>query len=136
MGSSKREKRTFQGMGYREVQRANSTQRSQLRSEDQKWLKAEGYRNFGWKQVIKLYEKIEEILDKYRYEDWSLEDLYLEVNRIGNKYLSNEEISDVQQKIVQELNEISDLINQQFPDTENEEIDFSQPTPSRSRKTR
>lgn len=57
----------------------------------------------------------------------------------GNKYLTDEEIQDFQQKLAKELNEISEEIDKQFPQTEIEIIDFSQnakfkPTKKRNQK--
>ena len=80
-------------MGYRKVQRKNSRNRSQLTTENQKWLKDNGYRNIGWNNVISLYEKIIELQDKERINDCSLEELFLEADRIGNKYFTSQEIN-------------------------------------------
>lgn len=125
MKGSKKRKHDFQGMSYCEVQRANSSNQTKLQSEARKWLKENGYRNVGWPNVIELYKKIEELLDKSRFEEMSLEELFLEADRIGNKYLTPEEIQAFNQQLAQEVSEISELIDQQFPDTEIEVIDFS-----------
>lgn len=111
-------------MSYVEVQRANSERRKKLNIDKQVWLKENGYRNVGWENVIQLYQTIEEFLDKAKFEDMSLEELFLEADRIGNKYLSAEEISTFNQQMVKEAVEIGELIDQHFPDTEFEVIDF------------
>ncbi len=127
MASKKSQKRDFNGMSYSEVQRANSENRSNLKKEDQKWLKDNGYKNAGWDKVITLYRKVEELLeDKSGFEDMSLEELFLEADQIGNKYLTPEEIKEFNQQLSQEVIEIGELVDKQFPDTEIEVIDFSQ----------
>jgi hypothetical protein len=126
MASKKSQKRDFNGMSYGEVQRTNSENRSNLKKEDQKWLKDNGYKNVGWDNVITLYRKVEELLGKSRFEDMSLEELFLEADRIGNKYLTSDEIKEFNQLLSQEVTEIGDLVDKQFPDTEIEVIDFSQ----------
>lgn len=140
MTSRKKQKRNFNGMSYAEIQRANSENRSKLRQNEQKWLKENGYRNVGWANVISLYQKIEELLDKLPFEDMSLEELFLEANRIGNKYFSSEEISEFNHQLSKEVSEIGELVDQQFPDTEIEIIDFSskplkKPQNKRNQKT-
>ncbi|WP_316430496.1 hypothetical protein [Leptolyngbya sp. NK1-12] len=133
MGSKQR---TYNGMSYRDVQRANSENRLQLKLADQQWLKQNNYRNVGWDNVIRLYETINDFLEKYRFEELPLEELFLEADRIGNKYLSPEEIEDSHQKLAKEVNQICEQIDQQFPDTEVEIIDFSKPAKPSSRKPR
>ena len=128
MANKKSQKRNFNGMSYAEVQRTNSQNRSKLEQEDQKWLKDNDYKNVGWDNVIALYRKIEELLDKFRFEDMSLEELFLEADRIGNKYLALEEIKEFDQQLSKEVAEIGELVDKQFPDTETEFIDFSQKT--------
>ncbi|NEQ25614.1 MAG: hypothetical protein F6K28_42450, partial [Microcoleus sp. SIO2G3] len=73
----KRQRRQFNGMSYREVQRANSQNRKKLHKPDQKQLKTEGYKNMGWENIIRLYQRIEEFFDRYQYEDLSLDQLFL-----------------------------------------------------------
>ena len=124
----------FQEMSYREVQRANSKERSKLQKEDQRWLKDNGYRNVGWDNVINLYEKTKEFLDKYRLENLTIEELFLEADRIGNKYLTTKEIEEFNQGLSKEVEEINDEIDKQFPDTEIEMIDFSGKANNSSRK--
>lgn len=125
MKSKKKQSRKFNGMSYREVQRANSGSRTKLNQENQKWLKNNGYKNVGWDNVIKLYQKIKELLDKDALENFSLEELFLEADRVGNKYLTNEEIEEFNQALSKEVAEISDAIDKRFPDTTVEVIDYS-----------
>jgi len=129
-------KRNFDGMSYREVQCANSSNRIKLQKEDQKWLKDNNHKNVGWNNVVTLHQKIKEFLDKYSLEDLTLEDLYLEADRIGNKYLDRHEIEEFNQALSKELNEISEEIDRQFPDTDIETVDFSDKTDKKSRKSR
>ncbi|HIK53978.1 MAG TPA: hypothetical protein IGS37_02255 [Synechococcales cyanobacterium M55_K2018_004] len=119
-------KKTFNGKSYREVQRANSDRRKQLRQADQQWLKENKFRNVGWDNVIHLYNKIEEFLEQYRLEELSLEELFLEADRIGNKYLTTQEIEDFNQRLAQEISEIETVIDKHFPDEEMEVIDFNE----------
>lgn len=128
MASKKSQKTNFNGMSYGELQRANSENRNKLKKEDQKWLKDNGYKNVGWDNVITFYRKVEELLDKFRFEDMNLEELFLEADRIGNKYLSSEEIKEFDQQLSKEVTEIGEMVDKQFPDTEIEVIDFSQKT--------
>ena len=130
------QKRNFNGMSYREVQRVNSNNKSRLQKEDQKWLKANGYKNVGWDSVIHLHQKIKEFLDKYSLEELTLEELFLEVDRIGNKYLASQEIEEFNQILSKELNEIAEEIDRQFLDTEIEAVDFGDGTNKKPRKNR
>ena len=137
MPTSKKTKRTFQGLTYVQVQRKNSDNRRKLSSDDQQWLKANGYRNVGWESVIQLFEKIEELLEKQKISELSLEELFLEIDSIGNKYQTTEEIQAFNQALAEQVERISELVDQQFPDTEIEVIDFSTSTnrkPYRRRK--
>ncbi|MFQ4145932.1 hypothetical protein [Chlorogloeopsis sp. ULAP02] len=136
MASKKSTKRTFKGLSYCEVQSANSKNRSKLHQEDRQWLKDNGYRNVGWDNIINLYQKVEEISDKYKFEDLTLEELFIEADRIGNKYLTIQEREEFNQKLAQEVNEIAQEIDKQFPDTEIEVIDFSDKINNSSRKKR
>ena len=124
MVTSKKTKRTFQGLTYVQVQRQNSDNRRQLSPENQRWLKENGYRNVGWEAVIQLFEKIEELRAKEKVADLSLEDLFLEADRVGNKYQTTEEIQAFNQALSERVERISDLVDQQFPDTEVEVIDY------------
>jgi hypothetical protein len=134
MIAEKGKKRSFNGMSYHEAQRANSSRRNQLRKEDQGWLKKNNFKNIGWDNVINLYNKIEEFFEQYRLEDLSLGDLFLEADRIGNKYLTREEIEISNQQLAKEINEIEEEIDRQFPDTEIEVTDFSRKAIHKSRE--
>ncbi|MBF2073910.1 MAG: hypothetical protein IGS50_09130 [Synechococcales cyanobacterium C42_A2020_086] len=136
MNNKRSSPRTFNGMSYREVQRVNSTNRSQLSKDEQQWLKRNGCRNTGWDNIISLYQKIAELLEKSRFADMSLEELFLEADRIGNKYLSASEIAEFNQQFAQEVAEIGELVDQQFPDTEIEIVDYSQRKPLSQRTQR
>lgn len=125
MVDKKTQKRKFNGMSYHEVQRANSENRAKLNREDQKWLRDNGYKNVGWAHVISLYQKIEELLEKNEFKELTLEELFLEADRIGNKYLTNQEITEFNQILSKELTEVEQEIEKQFPDTEIEVIDYS-----------
>ena len=125
MSSNNKSPRTFQGMNYRQVQRKNSHNRERLTPENQVWLKQNKYRNVGWNNVIKLFAKIVELQQKEAVKDLSLEELFLEADRIGNKYLDNQEINQRHQRIAQELNEIAEIIDSQYPDNSLEVIDYS-----------
>jgi hypothetical protein len=118
-------KKTFQGMNYRQVQKNNSKKRLELQPEEQKWLKNNHYKNIGWNNVINLFNKIKEFLDADKIEDLTLEELFLEADRIGNKYLSNQEIREFEDTLAQQVNQIAVMIDEQFPDSEIEIIDFS-----------
>ena len=125
MAKKKSKKRLFSGMSYREVQQSNSNRRNKLPKKEQKWLKENGYRNLGWDNVIKLYQKINDFLHSSSSEDPSLEDLFLKADEIGNKYQTSQEIEAFNQALRSEVEEISDAIDQQFPDTECEFADYS-----------
>ncbi len=131
MASRQHQSRTFSGMGYPEVQRSNSIRRSKLPKTNQIWLKENGYKNVGWDNVIQLSQKINELLAQPDADDEpTLEELFLEADRIGQKYQTREEIEAFNQQMAAEVSVISDLIDQQFPDTEVEVIDYSQTTRS------
>jgi hypothetical protein len=126
MTDKKSSKKIFQSMSYREVQLANSKNRNELSKADQQWLKNSGYKNVGWDKVITLYKKIEELLrERDNLNDLSLGDLFLEADRIGNKYLTKEEITENNQKLAKANSMINDQIDRSFPDQEDEIIDFS-----------
>jgi hypothetical protein len=126
MTDKKSSKKLFQSMSYREVQLANSKNRNELSKADQQWLKNSGYKNVGWDKVIILYKKIEELLrERDNLNDLSLGDLFLEADRIGNKYLTKEEITENNQKLATANSMINDQIDRSFPDKEDEIIDFS-----------
>lgn len=113
-------------MSYRVVQLANSKNRTKLHKEDQTWLKEEFYKNIGWENVINLYQKVEEFLNNYYLEELTLEELFIEADRIGNRYLTNQEIKEYNQSLSRKVNEVAEEIDKQFPETEMEFIDFSQ----------
>ncbi|PSB21377.1 hypothetical protein C7B76_05295 [filamentous cyanobacterium CCP2] len=82
-----------------------------------------------------MYQKIEAFLDKYEFAELELEELFLEADRIGNKYQTDQERAEFNQKLAKEVSEIAEEIDKQFPDTEVEVIDFSKenPTPQKQR---
>jgi hypothetical protein len=126
MTDKKSRKKLFQSMSYRELQLANSKNRNELSKADQQWLKNSGYKNVGWDKVIILYKKIQELLrERDNLNDLSLGDLFLEADRIGNKYLTNEEVTENNQKLAKANSMINDQIDKSFPDQEDEIIDFS-----------
>lgn len=136
MVNRKGQKRNFKELSYRQLQRHNSENRNKLKKEDQKWLRDNGFKNVGWENVINLYQKIEEFLNKYRFEDMSLEALFLEADRIGNKYLSPQEIEEFNRQLSKEITDIGALIDEQFPDTEIEVVDYSKKTAPKEQKRR
>jgi predicted Rossmann fold nucleotide-binding protein DprA/Smf involved in DNA uptake len=121
---AKSKSRTYTNLTYRQLQAHNRESRSHLRKEDQVWLKTNGYKNLGWENAIVLYEKIADFKSQYDLEDDSLEDLFLKADRIGNKYQTPEEIAAFQAELATEVNAIADIIDEQFPDTEPEIIDY------------
>lgn len=125
MSSKKAKKRLFSGMGYREVQRSNSNRRNKLPRKDKSWLREQGYKNVGWDNVIKLYQKINDLLLQPDSDEDTLEELFLKVDQIGNKYQTPEEIKAFNQQLSVEVNAIANVIDQQFPETEGEFIDYS-----------
>jgi hypothetical protein len=129
---AKRQKQTLNGMSYREVQSSNTLNRAKLSKEDQRWLKENQYKNVGWDAVIKLHQKIEELLNPL--VDLTLEDLFLEADRIGSKYQTAEEIQEFNQQFAEEVSKVSETIDRQFPDTEIEVIDFSRSAKPRKTK--
>jgi hypothetical protein len=125
MTDKKSRKKLFQSMSYRKVQLANSKNRNELSKVDQQWLKNSGYKNVGWDKVIILYKKIDELLrERDNLNDLSLGDLFLEADRIGNKYFTEAEITENNQKLAKANNMINDQIDRSFPDQEDEIIDF------------
>ncbi|MEM8676558.1 MAG: hypothetical protein AAGF83_22240 [Cyanobacteria bacterium P01_G01_bin.67] len=126
MAHQKSKVRTFERMGYRQVQRKNSRNKKLLLKEQQKWLKNQGYRNLGWDNVIALFKKIREIQQEEHIKSLSLEELFIEADRIGNKYLDSKEINQRNLAIAQELNQIADIMDNQFPDHTVEVIDYAQ----------
>lgn len=139
MAIKKRKSRQFSGMNYREVQHSNSIRRGKLPKTEQIWLKENSYKNVGWANVISLYQKINELLAYPDQDDEaSLEELFLQADRIGQKYQTSEEIEAFNQEMAAEVSAISDLIDKQFPETDVEIIDYSQTSISQvnTRKSR
>ncbi|OUL30449.1 hypothetical protein BV372_21925 [Nostoc sp. T09] len=82
---------------------------------------------------MNLYLKIEDFINKHQIEELTLEELFLEADRIGNKYLTTQEIEEFNQKLAIEVNEIAEEIDKQFLETEVEFIDFSKSSTKRYR---
>jgi hypothetical protein len=133
MASQRKLARLFNGMRYGEVQRLNSQNRSKLKVEHQQWLKENHYRNVGWEPVIALFQKIQTFLEQAQFEDLDLEALFLEADRVGHRYQTAEEITTFNQQLAQEVNDIAELVDQQFPDAEVEVIDFRTPSNQKPR---
>ena len=112
-------------MNYRKVQKKNSRNRDRLTKEHRLWLKENKYRNVGWNNVIELFKKIIELQQKETVKSMSLEELFIEADRVGNKYIDNQEINRRDLRIVKELNEIAEIIDRQYPDDRLEVIDYS-----------
>ena len=125
MINKKNKVRTFKGMKYRQVQRKNSGNKNLLLKEQQKWLKQNGYSNLGWDNVINLFEKIKELQQQENLKSLSLEELFIEADRIGNKYLDNKEVVQRNLAIAKELDQIANLFDEQFPDNTVEVIDYA-----------
>lgn len=123
--NQKSKKRLFSGMDYRQVQRDNSSRHSQLKKDGQDLLKAQGYKNIGWDNVIALYQKLNELWLQPDPKEDTLEELFLKADRIGSKYQTHEEIGEFNQKLATEVSEISDIVDRQFPEPEIEFIDYS-----------
>ncbi|MGB3517893.1 MAG: hypothetical protein WBA43_15665 [Elainellaceae cyanobacterium] len=123
MASKTSKKRLFCGMGYREVQRSNSTRKAQLTRAQQQWLRKQGQRNVGWENIIKLYHALNDL--QYDSDEPTLEELFLKAERIGNKYQTSEEIQAFNQALNAEVAAISEEIDRQFPDNSMEVIDYS-----------
>ena len=119
--------RTYQQLSYRELQAHNKQTRSQLRREDQQALKINGFKNVGWTAAIELYEKIADYLTQYKLAEDSLDELFLEADRIGNQYQSSEEIAAFQAALAAEVEAIENLVDEQFPDNQPEVIDYGTP---------
>ncbi|NJL88021.1 MAG: hypothetical protein HC886_21900 [Leptolyngbyaceae cyanobacterium SM1_1_3] len=132
--TSQKSPRKFNGRGYRQVQRSNSERRSQLPKADQTWLKQKGYKNVGWDSVVKLYQKIEQLLAHIADDEPTLEDLFLQADRIGKRYQSDEEIQAFDQQLAQEVNAISEIVDRQFPEEDSESVDYRRGAAVRVRK--
>jgi hypothetical protein len=118
-------KKVFNGMTYRQVQRYNSENRNKLQPAEIQLLKNNGYKNVGWEKIIQLHEKIQDIASSPYQQNWSISELFVEADRIGNKYQSVEDISTFGQKLSKFIQEIDDETEKYFPDMEAEIIDFS-----------
>ncbi len=118
-------KKEFNGMSYRKVQRSNSDNKALMKLEEIQLLKNSGYKNVGWKKVSQLYLKLQDMLTSHYRENWSLDELFLEADRIGQKYQSVDEITTFEKQFTMLSQEINDEIDRHFPDVEVEIIDFS-----------
>lgn len=126
MPEKKSKKRSFKSMSYREVQLANSKNRLELSKANQEWLKKSGFKNIGWDNVVTLHKQIEALQQENdRIDSLNLGDLFIEADRIGNKYLTEKEIVENNQNLAEANNFINDQIDNYFPDIETEFIDFS-----------
>lgn len=134
MVSQKRKPRLFSGMSYREVQRSNTNRKKKLPKADQTWLKTNGYRNVGWDNVIKLYQKTNDFLASPDSDDPTLEELFLKADQIGKKYQTAEEEKAFEQAFQAEVDAISEQIDQQFPDQEVEMADYSKSSRSNQKR--
>ncbi|WP_346290876.1 hypothetical protein [Sphaerothrix gracilis] len=123
MTSSTSRSRSFNGMDYRSVQRTNTQRKNQLAKAEQAELKQKGYKNVGWDNVIKLYRRLELLLAA-KEDEPSLEDLFLQADRIGHKYQTAEEIQTFNQQLTQAVNTIADTVDRQFPEEDTEMIDY------------
>lgn len=123
--TQKTKKRLFSGMGYRQVQRDNAGRRGQLSKANCALLKAQGYKNVGWENVTSLYQKLNGLCLQPDPNEDTLEDLFLKADRIGSKYQTRAEIEAFDQKLAVEVNEIADIADRQFPESETEFIDYS-----------
>ncbi len=114
--------KSYKGLGYKELQEDNRNKQGHLPQTDCDWLRANGYHNVGWDNVIALSDKIQSLKE---FKEWNLEDLFLEVDRIGKKYQDPEGIQAFQVAMASEAEQISEIIDQIFPDNEPEIINFS-----------
>lgn len=117
-------KKLYKGMSYRKLQRWNKEHRSLLEKKHQIWLKQNSYQNIGWDRVIKLHEKILGLKRETEIHNMSLEELFLESDRIGEKYQTSQEKKDFQEKFQHIIESISIVAEKIFPDDEVEFVDF------------
>jgi hypothetical protein len=133
-----RQARTVEGLGYRGMQQANAARRDRLSKADRAELKRQGFRNVGWDNVIRLSQRLDELLNKLGVDDSdlpSLDSLFLEADRIGNAYQSAEEIAAFNQALAEASSAVDEAIEAHFPDNEVEIVHFqSSPSPGRSAK--
>ncbi|OKH18442.1 hypothetical protein [[Limnothrix rosea] IAM M-220] len=120
-----RKKKLYQNKSYRDLQVENKINRNALSKKQQHQLKTEGYRNIGWAKVIQLYEKLKQINLLKSVEDVTLEELFIDADRIGNKYQTKKEIQDFQERLNQVNQEIADSVDKLFPDDDVEIFDFT-----------
>jgi hypothetical protein len=131
----KTQAKTHQGLTYRALQQRNTEQRRRLPKDQQDLLKRNGYKNVGWAAVIELHDKIADLLEQEELAELSLEELFLEADRVGNKYQTTEEVTQFQQEMAVVAGAIADQIDAQFPQTEFEVIDFSRSGSPKPRKS-
>jgi hypothetical protein len=125
---SKRTTRVYKDFTYRSLQKNNSVERAKLSKAQQSALASNGLQNVGWDHIIKLRE---ELIKISLAQNTTLEDLFINADRIANKYQSAEEISEFNQKMSESAARISDLIDSQFPPGDKVEfIDFGTKTTS------
>jgi hypothetical protein len=126
------------GLNYRDLQKANGQRRDRLAKADRAELKRLGFRNVGWDNVIRLSQRLDELLgpapdlDRPDPDLPSLESLFLEADRIGNAYQSAEEIAAFNQALAEASSAVDEAIDRQFPDNDVEIVHF-QSSPVRGR---
>jgi hypothetical protein len=129
------------GLNYRDLQKANGQRRDRLAKTDRAELKRLGFRNVGWDNVIRLSQRLDELLGPTPDPNLpdpdlpSLESLFLEADRIGNVYQSAEEIAAFNQALADASSAVDEAIDRQFPDNDVEIVHFqSSPVRGRSAK--
>jgi hypothetical protein len=134
------------GLNYRDLQKANGQRRDRLAKTDRAELKRLGFRNVGWDNVIRLSQRLDELLGLAPDPNLpdpnlpdpdlpSLESLFLEADRIGNAYQSVEEIAAFNQALAEASSAVDEAIDRQFPDNDVEIVHFqSSPVRGRSAK--
>jgi hypothetical protein len=126
------------GLNYRDLQRVNGQRRDRLAKADRAELKQQGFCNVGWDHVIRLSQRLDELLNKLGVDESdlpSLDALFLEADRIGNAYQSSEEIAAFNQALAEASSAVDEAIEAHFPDNEVEIVHFqSGPSTGRSAK--
>jgi hypothetical protein len=134
------------GLNYRDLQKANGQRRDRLAKADRAELKRLEFRNVGWDNVIRLSQRLDELLGPDPDPNLpdpnlpdpdlpSLESLFLEADRIGNAYQSAEEIAAFNQALAEASSAVDEAIDRQFPDNDVEIVHFqSSPVRGRSAK--
>lgn len=126
------------GLRYRDVQQANGLRRDRLTKADRRDLKDQGFRNVGWNNILRLRQRLDELLGPDRDEANpdlpdpdlpSLDALFLEADRLGNAYQSAEEIAAFNRALAEAANGVDEAIDAQFPDTEVEIVHFQSSQP-------